>query len=55
MDNDSCTPSGPGAYPSDCEVREGYRQIVRNKAAQSNRSQAWQAILPKAKKTILLA
>ncbi|MEA3467700.1 MAG: HAD-IIIA family hydrolase [Thermodesulfobacteriota bacterium] len=54
MDNDSCTPSGPGAYPSDCEVREGYRQIVRNKAAQNNRSQAWQAILPKAKDIKLL-
>lgn len=54
MDNDSCTPSGPGAYPSDCEVREGYRQIVRNKAAHSNRSQAWQAILPKAKDIKLL-
>ncbi len=54
MDNDSCTPSGPGAYPSDCEVREGYRQIVRNKAAQSNRSQAWQTILPKAKNIKLL-
>ena len=54
MDNDSCTPSGPGAYPSDCEVREGYRQLVREKAGQSNRSQAWQTALPKAKSIKLL-
>ena len=54
MDNDSCTPSGPGAYPSDCEVREGYRQIVRDKAMQNNHSQAWQTTLPKAKNIKLL-
>ena len=54
MDNDSCTPSNPGSYPSDCEVREGYRQLVRNKAKQSNRSQAWQTTLPKAKDIKLL-
>ncbi|HHD56186.1 MAG TPA: 3-deoxy-D-manno-octulosonate 8-phosphate phosphatase, partial [Desulfobulbaceae bacterium] len=54
MDKDSCTPSAPGAYPSDCEVREGYRQIVRNKAEQNNRSQAWQTVLPKAKDIKLL-
>lgn len=54
MDNDSCTPSGPGSYPSDCEVREGYRQLVREKAKQSNRSQAWQTTLPKAKDIKLL-
>ncbi len=54
MDNDACTPSGPGAYPSDCEVREGYHQMVRNKAMQSNRSQAWQITLPKAKNIKLL-
>jgi 3-deoxy-D-manno-octulosonate 8-phosphate phosphatase (KDO 8-P phosphatase) len=54
MDNDSCTPSGPGAYPSDCEVREGYRQLVRDKAKQSNRSQTWQTTLPKAKDIKLL-
>lgn len=54
MDNDSCTPSGPGAYPSDCEVREGYRQLVREKAKQNNRSQAWQTTLPKARDIKLL-
>ncbi|HIP82785.1 MAG TPA: HAD-IIIA family hydrolase [Desulfocapsa sulfexigens] len=54
MDNDSCTPSGPGAYPSDCEVREGYRQIVREKAMQNNRSRAWQTTLAKAENIKLL-
>jgi 3-deoxy-D-manno-octulosonate 8-phosphate phosphatase (KDO 8-P phosphatase) len=54
MDNDSCTSSGPGSYPSDCEVREGYRQIVRDKAMQNNRSQAWQTTLGKAKDIKLL-
>jgi 3-deoxy-D-manno-octulosonate 8-phosphate phosphatase (KDO 8-P phosphatase) len=54
MDNESCTPSGPGSYPSDCEVREGYRQLVREKAEQNNRSQAWRTTLPKAKDIKLL-
>jgi 3-deoxy-D-manno-octulosonate 8-phosphate phosphatase (KDO 8-P phosphatase) len=55
MDNDSCTPSsGGGAYPSDCEVREGYRKIARDKAAMETRSQAWQTTLPKAKPIKLL-
>ena len=54
MDNGSCTPSGDGAYPSDCEVREGYRQIARDKAALESRSQAWQTTLPKAKAIKLL-
>ena len=54
MDNDSCTPSGPGAYPSDCEVREGYRQIVREKTMQNNRSRAWQTTLAKAENIKLL-
>ncbi|MBL4904164.1 MAG: HAD hydrolase family protein [Desulfocapsa sp.] len=54
MDNDSCTPSGPGSYPSDCEVREGYRQIVRDKAMQNTRSEAWRRTLGKAKDINLL-
>ena len=54
MDNNSCTPSGPGAYPSDCEVREGYRQIVREKTMQNNRSRAWQTTLAKAENIKLL-
>jgi len=54
MDSNSCTPSGPGAYPSDCEVREGYRKIVREKAMQNNRSPNWLATLSKAKDIKLL-
>ena len=54
MDNESCTPSGDGAYPSDCEVREGYRQIARDKAGLETRSRAWQTTLPKAKPIKLL-
>ena len=55
MANDSCSPSGRnGAYPSDCEVREGYRQRIRDKAAVETRSEAWQATLPKAKTIKLL-
>lgn len=54
MDSNSCRPSGPGAYPSDCEVREGYRKIVREKAMQNNRSENWQVTLSKAKEIKLL-
>jgi 3-deoxy-D-manno-octulosonate 8-phosphate phosphatase (KDO 8-P phosphatase) len=54
MDSNFCTPSGPGAYPSDCEVREGYRKIVREKAMQNNRSTNWLATLSKAKDIKLL-
>ena len=54
MDNNSCPPSKPGGYPSDCEVREGYRRIAREKAAHENRSQAWKNSLPKAKEIKLL-
>ncbi len=28
---DPCTPSAPGAYPSDCEITEGYRTLARNR------------------------
>lgn len=54
MHNESCTPSQKDFYPSDCEVREGYRQIARDKAMQDNRSQTWQATLHKAKEIKLL-
>lgn len=54
MDSNICTPSGPDAYPSDCEVREGYRRIVREKAMLNNRSENWQNMLPKAKDIKLL-
>jgi 3-deoxy-D-manno-octulosonate 8-phosphate phosphatase (KDO 8-P phosphatase) len=55
MDKDSCISSGGGdAYPSDCEVREGYRQMARDKAARETRSKAWLLTLPKAKPIKLL-
>ena len=54
MDKDFCTPSRPGEYPSDCEVREGYRQIVREKAAAPPRSKSWQLAHDKAKDIKLL-
>ena len=55
MDNDSCsTPSPPGSYPSDCDVREGYRRMAREKAAHLPRSQAWQTTLAKARAIKLL-
>jgi 3-deoxy-D-manno-octulosonate 8-phosphate phosphatase (KDO 8-P phosphatase) len=54
MDSNSCSPSQPGNYPSDCEVREGYRKIAREKAMQNNRSESWLATLPKAKDIKLL-
>lgn len=54
MSSNSCTPSKAGIYPSDCEVREGYRQMVHDKAGQSTRSESWQKTLPKAKDIKLL-
>lgn len=54
MDSNSCTPSGPGSYPSDCEILEGYRKIVREKVMHNSRSKSWEAALPKAKDIKLL-
>lgn len=54
MKDDFCTPSKAGDYPSDCEVREGYRQLVREKAGKETRSKSWQQALPKAKAIKLL-
>lgn len=47
-------PPNSGSYPSDCEVREGYNKLIREKAMQNNRSQAWQTTLAKAKDVKLL-
>jgi 3-deoxy-D-manno-octulosonate 8-phosphate phosphatase (KDO 8-P phosphatase) len=54
MNSDSCTPSKAGEYPSDCEVREGYRRLVREKAGRTSRSESWLRALPKAKAIKLL-
>ncbi len=54
MDANSCPPSQPGSYPSDCEVREGLRKRVREKAMQNSRSDSWMAALARAKEIRLL-
>ncbi|RUM41943.1 MAG: 3-deoxy-D-manno-octulosonate 8-phosphate phosphatase [Desulfocapsa sp.] len=54
MSNDFCMPSKAGEYPSDCEVREGYRALVREKTSRETRSKSWQQALPKAKTIKLL-
>jgi len=54
MSNDSCSPSKAGSYPSDCDIRAGYRKIAREKSEHNNRSEAWQQTLPKAKAIKLL-
>ncbi len=54
MDASSCPPSTPGSYPSDCEVREGYKKLVRKKAMQNTRSDNWMASLARAKDIKLL-
>ncbi len=54
MDSSSCPSPKPGSYPSDCEVREGYRKLVREKAMQNTRSDNWMAVLSKAQDIKLL-
>lgn len=57
MASDSCPPSLPGRYPSDCEILAGYRAMADNRSSTVPvRSAAWQAALGKAKeiKTLLL-
>jgi 3-deoxy-D-manno-octulosonate 8-phosphate phosphatase (KDO 8-P phosphatase) len=56
MATDSCSPTKPGQYPSDCEILEGYRTMAGNQAARPARSAAWLAALSKARpiRTLLL-
>ena len=54
MDNDSCPTSPDGAYPSDCDVRAGYRKMAREKGERETRSESWRMALPKAKTIKLL-
>lgn len=49
MSPDSCPPTKPGHYPSDCEILEGYRAMARDQPASPARSAAWQAALAKAR------
>lgn len=54
MSPDSCIPTKPGHYPSDCEVLEGYRAMAGKQSARPVRSAAWLAALPKAKPVKIL-
>ena len=49
MSPESCPPTKPGQYPSDCEILEGYRTMARNQSEKPVRSTAWQAALAKAR------
>ncbi len=50
----TCPPSGPGGYPSDCELTEALRERARKRNQPLERSRAWKALLPRAKKIRLL-
>jgi len=50
---DVCTPAG-GAYPSDCEITEGLRQLALARAGQEERGYAWRNCLPLAREIKLL-
>lgn len=46
---DTCSPAGPGSYPSDCEVTEGLRRLAATQSADEERGYVWRACLPRAK------
>ena len=52
--SDPCTPGPPGAYPSDCELLEGYRQRARDRAATGQGQPIGQLVLEKAAKIRML-
>ena len=54
MASDSCPPTKPGHYPSDCEILEGYRTMARDPSTKPIRSAAWQAALAKARPVKIL-
>lgn len=55
MSPDSCTPSKPGQYPSDCEILAGYRDLAREKASSTPvRSPAWNKALTRAREVRVL-
>ena len=45
---DPCTPSLPGAYPSDCEITEGYRTMARNRIPAAEQDKKRLAVLARA-------
>jgi 3-deoxy-D-manno-octulosonate 8-phosphate phosphatase (KDO 8-P phosphatase) len=54
MSPESCIPTKPGQYPSDCEILEGYRAMAGEQSAKTIRSAGWQAALSKAKPVKIL-
>lgn len=49
MSSDSCTPTQPGQYPSDCEILAGYRDLAGQQTVQPLRGANWQRGLAKAR------
>ena len=54
MSDNGCPISGPGEYPSDCELTQALRQRAMERDRPVTRSKEWQALLPKAKLIKLL-
>ncbi len=51
---DSCLPHRDSAYPSDCEIREGYRSIARDKLQEGRPALERRVLLEKAKNIKIL-
>ena len=49
MSPDSCPPTKPSQYPSDCEILEGFRTIASSQPSRPVRGAAWQAAFSKAR------
>lgn len=47
--SDSCQPGQPGAYPSDCDIREAYRTMARERTQGSGLERERRVVLDKAK------
>ena len=54
MSDDACPVSGPGEYPSDCELTQALRERAMERARPVARSKEWKALLPRAKLIKLL-
>ena len=54
MNDNGCPVSGPGVYPSDCELTQALRQRAMERQRPVARSREWQALLPRAKLIKLL-
>lgn len=51
---DSCLPGQPGIYPSDCDIREAYRTMARERSQGAGLERERQVILEKAKNIKIL-